>query len=76
MSTNKNVVNSNISRKTWNVEASNFAKLSINPTRNIIERLNLEPNPKKYMIPLSIGKKLLFFNISLCKNIFNQKSFK
>lgn len=56
MPTDKNVKNSISSRQSWNVEATSFAKNTINPIRNIVERLKLEPNPEKYMIPLSIGK--------------------
>ena len=42
--------------KKWNISASDFAQNSINPIRQIVENLKVEPNPKKSFIPLSIGK--------------------
>lgn len=60
MPTDKHVKESNLSsaikRKAWNVEATSFAQNTINPIRRIVEKLKIEPNPEKYMIPLSIGK--------------------
>lgn len=42
--------------KSWNVRASDFAVNTHNPIRAIVESLQLEPNPNKQMIALSIGK--------------------
>lgn len=40
----------------WNVKASKFAKKTTNPIRAIVEHLNVQPNPEKSFIPLSVGK--------------------
>lgn len=40
----------------WNVKASEFAKKTTNPIRAIVEHLNVQPNPEKSFIPLSVGK--------------------
>lgn len=42
----------------WAVQATSFAHNTINPIRRIIEQLKIEPNPAKFMIPLSIGEIL------------------
>jgi hypothetical protein len=44
------------SRKEWNVQASLIAERTHNPIRSIIEHIVMEPNPKKPLIALSIGK--------------------
>lgn len=43
-------------RSKWSVSATSFAYNTVNPIRRIIEQLKIEPNPEKFMIPLSIGK--------------------
>lgn len=40
----------------WNVKASEFARKTTNPIRAIVEHLNVQPNPEKSFIPLSVGK--------------------
>lgn len=45
-------------QKIWDVRASDMANNTHNPIRAIVESLQLEPNPNKQMISLSIGKKL------------------
>ena len=40
----------------WCIQASSFAINSINPIRQIVENLNVSPNPDKKLIPLSIGE--------------------
>nr|CAD7426405.1 unnamed protein product [Timema monikensis] len=39
----------------WNVPASEIARNTNNPIRNIVENLRLDPNPDKPLIALSIG---------------------
>lgn len=39
----------------WDVIVSPKAKQTVNPIRCVVETLQLEPNPEKKMIPLSIG---------------------
>ncbi|XP_014249751.1 tyrosine aminotransferase [Cimex lectularius] len=51
-------------RRCWDeVESSNFARNTHNPIRHIVENLNLEPNPDKPMIALSIGDPTIFGNL-------------
>lgn len=40
----------------WNVKASKFAQNTTNPIRAIVEHLNVQPNPEKSFIPLSVGE--------------------
>lgn len=40
----------------WNVKSSTFAVKTVNPIRNIVQNLKVEPNPEKSFIPLSIGE--------------------
>ena len=49
----------------WDVKVSEFARLTHNPIRAIVEGLKIVPNPEKQMIALSIGKftLLLLLNI-------------
>jgi len=44
------------SKNIWNIKTTGFADNSINPIRQIVENMNVEPNPEKTFIPLSIGK--------------------
>lgn len=46
-------------RHGWSVQATSFAHNTINPIRRIIEQLKIEPNPAKFMIPLSIGESCI-----------------
>ena len=40
-----------------------MAKKTFNPIRNIVESINLKPNPEKEMISLSIGDPTIFGNL-------------
>lgn len=63
----ENEINNNLNDKLpirkskWNIEISDFAKLTHNPIRAVVEGMKIEPNPEKQMIALSIGE--LFVNI-------------
>lgn len=49
--------NSSTSKRTkWNVPITDFARLTHNPIRAIVEGLKIVPNPDKQLIALSIGK--------------------
>ncbi|XP_035919186.1 tyrosine aminotransferase [Anopheles stephensi] len=50
-------------RNRWNVAISDFARLTHNPIRAIVEGLNIEPNPNKPLIALSIGDPTTFGNL-------------
>ena len=50
-------------KSSWNVEASVMAKTTFNPIRNILETMDLKPNPEKPMISLSIGDPTVFGNL-------------
>lgn len=43
-------------QRVWNVKSSKFALNTTNPIRAIVEHLNVQPNPDKSFIPLSVGK--------------------
>ena len=45
-----------VTRETWSIPCSTMAKKTVNPIRQIVDEMKLEPNPEKEMIPLSIGK--------------------
>lgn len=45
-------------RQTWEVNISKDALDTVNPIRLVVESMNIEPNPDKKLIPLSIGKRL------------------
>jgi hypothetical protein len=45
------------------VSASLLSKKTFNPIRNIVETMNLKPNPDKAMITLSIGDPTVFGNL-------------
>lgn len=47
-------------KREWNVQPSQFAINTTNPIRAIVEHLNVQPNPDKTFIPLSVGE--LIFN--------------
>jgi tyrosine aminotransferase len=67
---NGNIKNgTNINEKKWNVKASILAKDTFNPIRNILETMDLEPNPEKKMISLSIGDPTVFGNLRPARQI-------
>lgn len=43
-------------RTGWQVKGSALSLNTHNRIRNVVESLNIKPNPQKPMIPLSIGK--------------------
>ena len=49
--------------KQWKVSASAMSKKTFNPIRNILENMDLQPNPTKPMISLSIGDPTVFGNL-------------
>lgn len=51
------------SRTEWNIDSSQFAKLTLNPVRKMIEQMRLEPNPELPMIALSIGDPTIFSDL-------------
>lgn len=49
------------SRETWDVRASALARNTRNLIRDVIENLQVEPNPEKQLIALSIGESLVIY---------------
>lgn len=45
-----------VKKREWHVKSSKFALNTTNPIRAIVEHLNVQPNPDKAFIPLSVGK--------------------
>ncbi|XP_070512528.1 tyrosine aminotransferase isoform X2 [Cardiocondyla obscurior] len=56
-------------RKCWDVRASNIARKTHNPIRSIVENIDVEPNPNKLMIALSIGDPTTFGNLKPPKEV-------
>ncbi|XP_047497360.1 tyrosine aminotransferase-like [Penaeus chinensis] len=56
-------------RESWVVPASNYAKNTFNPIRNIVENLQIVPHPEKPMIALSIGDPTVFGNLKPAEEI-------
>ncbi|KAI9323320.1 tyrosine aminotransferase [Dichotomocladium elegans] len=49
----------------WNVKSSDLSKRAINPIRNIVDKLQIDPNAKKSFISLSIGDPTVFGNFNV-----------
>ncbi|KAK1163456.1 tyrosine aminotransferase [Acipenser oxyrinchus oxyrinchus] len=47
----------------WNIKASEMSRKTFNPIRAIVDNMNVEPNPSKNMIALSIGDPTIFGNL-------------
>ncbi|XP_043937416.1 tyrosine aminotransferase [Protopterus annectens] len=47
----------------WNIRVSEMSKKTFNPIRAIVDSMNMDPNPKKPMIALSIGDPTVFGNL-------------
>lgn len=60
---NQYIENKTCRKTEWKISSSQFSKLTKNSIRSIIENLQIEPNPDKQLIPLSIGKFMLFFSL-------------
>ncbi|XP_022244580.1 tyrosine aminotransferase-like [Limulus polyphemus] len=58
-----------VTRRSWNVMPSKLAVNTVNPIRKIVENMKITPNPKKYMIALSIGDPTVFGNLKPCEKI-------
>ncbi|XP_029464108.1 tyrosine aminotransferase [Rhinatrema bivittatum] len=52
-----------IRKPRWAVRASDVSKKTFNPIRAIVDSMNVEPNPTKPMIALSIGDPTVFGNL-------------
>ncbi|XP_058817635.1 tyrosine aminotransferase [Topomyia yanbarensis] len=58
-------------RTSWNVRISDFARLTHNPIRAIVEGLKIVPNPDKQLIALSIGDPTTFGNLKPAPEIID-----
>ncbi|XP_022236878.1 tyrosine aminotransferase-like [Limulus polyphemus] len=58
-----------VTRRSWNVMPSKVAVNTSSPIHKIIESMKITPNPKKYMIALSIGDPTVFGNLKPCEKI-------
>lgn len=57
---------------TWKpIKASFMARNSINPIRQIVDNMSINPNPSKKKIALSIGDPTIFGNLPVCEEILN-----
>lgn len=46
------------------IESSIVAKRTVNPIRDVVDRMTVQPNPDKKLIPLSIGDPTTFGNLN------------
>jgi tyrosine aminotransferase len=67
--TNMNLNKLEMKRTNWNAKASIVAKNTFNPIRNILETIDITPNPQKKMISLSIGDPTVFGNLKPAKEV-------
>lgn len=64
-------VGGNCATGSWRIKAATGAIKTNNPIREIIETLDLAPNPSKKLIPLSIGDPTVFGNLKPCTEILD-----
>lgn len=50
-----------VKQREWNVRATSFALNTVNPIRDIVDNLNVQPNKDKSFIPLSVGESNMIF---------------
>ncbi|MGH0123690.1 UNVERIFIED_CONTAM: hypothetical protein FKN15_028921 [Acipenser sinensis] len=58
-----------IRKPKWNIKASEMSRKTFNPIRAIVDSMNVEPNPSKNMIALSIGDPTIFGNLPTDDNV-------
>ncbi|RXM29569.1 Tyrosine aminotransferase [Acipenser ruthenus] len=58
-----------IRKPKWNIRASEMSRKTFNPIRAIVDSMNVEPNPSKNMIALSIGDPTIFGNLPTDDNV-------
>jgi tyrosine aminotransferase len=56
-------VEKEMGRTEWRVKASVVARKTINPIRDLVDTMEITPNPDKKMISLSIGDPTVFGNL-------------
>lgn len=49
----------------WNVRASHRSMRTINPIRNLVQNINVQPNPDKELIKLSVGDPTVYGNLKV-----------
>ncbi|RWS26003.1 Tyrosine aminotransferase-like protein [Leptotrombidium deliense] len=57
------------SKTNWNIKVAKFAANTVNPIRDVVENLKIEPNAAKKFIPLSIGDPTVYGNLKPCDEI-------
>lgn len=58
----------------WNVIASDRAKRTINPIRNLVQNITVKPNPAKELIKLSVGDPTVYGNLQVSAEIVDTYS--
>lgn len=69
---NNHDFNHNNDTKEWKIRPSRMARNTKNYIRDLVENLNLTPNPEKQVIALSIGKYqdiIYHMNSTICEEI-------
>lgn len=49
----------------WNINASDRSLRTINPIRNLVQNIDVKPNPKKEVIRLSVGDPTVYGNLAV-----------
>lgn len=53
----------------WNVPASDRSIRTINPIRNLVQGINVQPNPDKELIKLSVGDPTVYGNLVVSERV-------
>lgn len=56
----------------WNVRASDRSLRTINPIRNLVQNIEVQPNPSKALIRLSVGDPTVYGNLEVSKKAVNR----
>lgn len=59
-------------RDEWTVRASNRSLRTINPIRNLVQGIDVKPNPAKELIKLSVGDPTLYGNLKVSKKAVDE----
>jgi len=70
-STDDGMCSSKVVNSTWNIQPSTRSLLTINPIRNLVQNIRVQPNPKLDKLDLSVGDPTVYGNLQPPQNIQN-----
>eukprot|EP00737_Agarophyton_chilense_P002411 gb/GEZJ01002744.1/.p1 GENE.gb/GEZJ01002744.1/~~gb/GEZJ01002744.1/.p1 ORF type:complete len:885 (+),score=118.39 gb/GEZJ01002744.1/:821-3475(+) len=56
----------------WNIQASDRSLRTINPIRNLVQNIDVKPNPEKRLIRLSVGDPTVYGNLKVSREVVDQ----